>query len=68
LSTQIFLSTVNAMAELMGVVRSGIPVAQLPGEISRCVAKIKDYWDRVSEVSSEIRDRFALFYAVPDEG
>ncbi|MCJ1475934.1 hypothetical protein MMC13_004598 [Lambiella insularis] len=44
------------MAELVGVVASGISIAALAVQIAQSVAKLKSYWDEVKEAPEEIRN------------
>jgi hypothetical protein len=43
------------MAEVLGLVASGISVAQLAGQVTKSIAKLKDYWDQVNEAPAEIK-------------
>lgn len=42
------------MAEVLGVVASGVAVATIVGQVTSCVAKLKSYWDQVKDVPIEI--------------
>jgi hypothetical protein len=42
------------MAEALGLVASGISVAQLAGNITTSVIKLKDYWEQVRDAPAEI--------------
>lgn len=42
------------MAEVLGVVASGIAVAQLAGQIAGSIVKLKDFWSQVKEAPAEI--------------
>lgn len=42
------------MAEVIGVVASGVSLAQLAGNITSCLIKLKNYWDQVKEAPEEI--------------
>jgi hypothetical protein len=42
------------MAEVLGVVASGISVAQIAGNVASTIAKLKRYWDQVKESPAEI--------------
>lgn len=44
------------MAEVLGVVASGIAVVQMTTEIGGAVVKLKRLWDRVEQVPHQIRD------------
>lgn len=43
------------MAEALGIVASGISVAQLAGQVAKSIVKLKDYWDQVNEAPAEIK-------------
>jgi len=43
------------MAEVLGVVASGIAVAQLAGQVTKSIVKLKDYWDQVRDAPAEIK-------------
>ncbi|KAG0646159.1 hypothetical protein D0Z07_8120 [Hyphodiscus hymeniophilus] len=43
------------MAEIVGVVASGIAVAQLAGQLTSSIVKLKGFWDHISEIPDEIR-------------
>ena len=43
------------MAEVLGIVASGITVGQLAGQVSSSIIKLKGYWDEVRNAPSEIR-------------
>lgn len=43
------------MAEVLGIVASGIAVGQLASEVTSSIIKLKGYWDQVKEPPSEIR-------------
>jgi multisubunit Na+/H+ antiporter MnhC subunit len=51
----------HRIAEALGVVASGISLAQLACEVTRCTAKVKTYWNRIQEAPrgqiSHSRDR-----------
>lgn len=42
------------MAEVLGVVASGIAVTQLAGQIAGSIIKLKGYWSQVKEAPAEI--------------
>ena len=43
------------MAEVLGIVASGVAVGQLVGEATSSVIKLKGYCDRVRDAPNEIR-------------
>jgi hypothetical protein len=43
------------MAEVLGIIASGIAVGQLAGSITSNIVKLKEYWDQVKDVTGEIR-------------
>ena len=43
------------MAEVIGVIASGISVAQLAGQVTHSVLKLKSYWEQIEKVPTEIR-------------
>ncbi|CZR56313.1 uncharacterized protein PAC_06201 [Phialocephala subalpina] len=43
------------MAEVLGIVASGIAVGQLASEVTSSIITLKGYWDQVKEATSEIR-------------
>jgi hypothetical protein len=43
------------MAEVIGVVASGISIVQLAGQVTACTLKLKAYWDEVKEAPTEIK-------------
>jgi hypothetical protein len=43
------------MAEVIGVVASGISIAQLAGQVTACTLKLKAYWDEIKEAPTEIK-------------
>ena len=43
------------MAEVLGVLASGIATGQLAGEVTKSVIKLKSYWDRVRDAPEDIR-------------
>ncbi|KAH7350740.1 hypothetical protein BKA65DRAFT_549733 [Rhexocercosporidium sp. MPI-PUGE-AT-0058] len=43
------------MAEALGVVASGIAVADLAGKVTASIIKLKEYWDQVQEAPAEIK-------------
>jgi hypothetical protein len=42
------------MAEILGIVASGISVAQIAGQVINSIIKLKGYWEQVKEVPAEI--------------
>ena len=48
------------MAEVVGIVASGINIVQLTGQVAQSIVKLKDYWsqlkDAPGEISSLLRD------------
>lgn len=42
------------MAEVLGVVASGIAVAQIAGQIANTIIKLKSYWSQIKEAPAEI--------------
>jgi hypothetical protein len=42
------------MAEVLGVVASGIAVAQIAGQITGSIVKLKSYWDQIEKAPAEI--------------
>lgn len=42
------------MAEVLGVVASGIAVAQIAGQITGSIVKIRSYWSQVEKAPAEI--------------
>lgn len=42
------------MAEALGVVASGIAVTQLAAQVTSSIIKLKNYWDQIKDVPSEI--------------
>jgi len=42
------------MAELIGVVASGISIVQLAGQIAESAITLKQYWDQIKDAPSEI--------------
>jgi hypothetical protein len=51
------------MAEALGLVASGIAVAQLAGTVVGTIIKLKDYWDQVKDVPAEIQCQLQLLGA-----
>ncbi|KAK0109191.1 hypothetical protein ONS96_003014 [Cadophora gregata f. sp. sojae] len=43
------------MAEVLGVVASGIAVTQLAGQVAKSVIKLKECWDQVQEAPADIK-------------
>ena len=43
------------MAEVLGIVASGIAAGQLASEVTSSIIKLKRYWDQVKETPNEIR-------------
>jgi hypothetical protein len=43
------------MAEVLGIIASGIAVGQLARSITSSIIKLKEHWDHVKDVSGEIR-------------
>jgi hypothetical protein len=43
------------MAEVIGVVASGISIVQLAGQVTACTLKLKAYWDEIREAPTEIK-------------
>ncbi|KAL2071721.1 hypothetical protein VTL71DRAFT_12956 [Oculimacula yallundae] len=43
------------MAEVLGVVASGIAVGQLAGLVTKSIFKLKDYWNQVHEASDDVK-------------
>ncbi|KAG4440189.1 hypothetical protein IFR05_004334 [Cadophora sp. M221] len=43
------------MAEVLGVVASGIAVTQLAGQVRKSIIMLKEYWDQVQEAPAEIK-------------
>jgi hypothetical protein len=50
------------MAELIGVVASGISIAQLTGQIANSLVKLRGYWDQVKDAPDEIWNFSILYY------
>jgi hypothetical protein len=44
------------MAEIVGIVASGISIGQLAGQITSSVIKLKSYWDQIKETPHDILD------------
>jgi hypothetical protein len=42
------------MAEVIGVVASGIAIAQLTSEVAKSIIKLKGFWDQVKDAPDEI--------------
>jgi hypothetical protein len=42
------------MAEVLGKVASGISVAQLAGQITSSIIKLKNYWNQIQNAPSDI--------------
>jgi hypothetical protein len=42
------------MAEILGVVASGISVAQIAGQVASSIIKLKDYWNQISDAPTDI--------------
>jgi hypothetical protein len=42
------------MAEILGIVASGISVAQIAGQVINSIIKLKGYWEQVKGVPAEI--------------
>lgn len=42
------------MAEVIGLVASGINIAQIAGQVASSIAKIKDFWDQVKAAPDDI--------------
>lgn len=62
------------MAEIVGVVASGINIASLVAQIANSVTKLKSYWDELKEVPEdigllieEIEDLYLLLYDIQDD-
>ena len=43
------------MAEVLGVVASGIAVSQIAGQVTKSIFKLKQYWDQVQDAPDEIK-------------
>lgn len=43
------------MAEVLGVVASGIAVTQITAQVTKSIIKLKEYWDQVQEAPAEIK-------------
>lgn len=43
------------MAEVLGIVASGIAVGQLASEVTSSIIKLKGYWDQVKDAPGEIQ-------------
>lgn len=44
-----------SMAEALGVVASGVAVAQLASQVASSIVKLKTFWEQVKDVPTEIR-------------
>ena len=62
------------MAEVLGVVASGISIANLVAQIANSVTKLKSYWDELQEAPEDIRllieeieDLYLLLYHIEDD-
>jgi len=42
------------MAEVLGIVASGISVAQLAGQVTSSIIKLKDYWNQIQDAPADI--------------
>jgi len=46
------------MAEVLGIVTSGMAIRQLGGSVNSSIIKLKEYWDQVKDAPGEIRQLF----------
>jgi hypothetical protein len=42
------------MAEVIGIVASGISIAQIAGQVASSIVKIKNFWDQVKAAPDDI--------------
>jgi hypothetical protein len=42
------------MAEVMGVIASGTSIAQIAGQVTSSIVKIKDFWDQIKTAPDDI--------------
>jgi hypothetical protein len=42
------------MAEVIGVIASGISIAQIAGQVTSSIVKIKDFWDQIKTAPDDI--------------
>ena len=43
------------MAEVLGVVASGVAVSQIAGQVTKSIFKLKQYWGQVQDAPDEIK-------------
>jgi hypothetical protein len=62
------------MAELVGVVASGISIGTLAVQIASSIVKLKDYWSQIKEAPEDIRllleeidDLYLLLHGIEDD-
>ncbi|KUJ15826.1 uncharacterized protein LY89DRAFT_97080 [Mollisia scopiformis] len=57
-SLTILFCDIDSMAEVLGVVASGIAVGQIAGQITGSIIKLKGYWSQIKEAPAEISHLF----------